>query len=36
MVISLNISENEMGNRGSKSILRNKLNIVKEQRIEGS
>ena len=32
MVTSCNMSENEMGNRGSKSVNR----IVKEQRVEGS
>jgi LAGLIDADG endonuclease len=37
MVTSLNMSENEMGNRGSKSILGTQsLNIVKEQRVDGS
>ena len=31
------MSENEMDNRGSKSILRTQsLNIVKEQRVDGS
>nr|QEN73933.1 hypothetical protein [Lentinula edodes]WGO76449.1 LAGLIDADG homing endonuclease [Lentinula edodes] len=34
MVTIYKMSENEMGNRGSKSIL--KTNIVKEQRVDGS
>ena len=36
MVTTLNMSENEMDNRGSKSISNKNINIVKEQRIEGS
>jgi hypothetical protein len=40
MVISQKMSENEMGNRGSKSDLLNKIikvnKSVKEQRVDGS
>ena len=37
MVTSLKMNENEMGNRGSKSVFINKIiNIVKEQRVDGS
>ncbi|CAG8962401.1 hypothetical protein HYFRA_00013632 [Hymenoscyphus fraxineus] len=35
MVISLNMSENEMDNRGSKSTILNSM-VVKEQRVDGS
>ena len=35
-VISQEISENEMGYRGSKSVIYNKCNTVKEQRVDGS
>jgi len=34
MVTSQKMSENEMGNRGSKSVLR-ETNAVKEQRVDG-
>jgi hypothetical protein len=34
MVTSQKMNENEMGNRGSKSMLN--INVVKEQRVDGS
>lgn len=36
MVISLNIRENEIGDRGSKSVVISTIIAVKEQRVDGS